>query len=460
MSILCKDLRIALPVNVKKITSVKIVQKWNEHAVAEITVILEDGQKLEEIYAMNEQTNVVLFHENNDKKPVLFSGILMNLQICMLQDICTVKLTVKSYSVLMDIKSKKRSFQNENNLYQSLFEKIIKTEYQGDFIDVVSNGKKQNRVIIQYDETDWAFLLRLASQLNTVVIPDILCDTPKIYIGLPNGESYQQEAYHYKITRQIDNYMIQRQNDNEKSLLDFTYLEIETEQCYELGDSIQCQNTTFVVVEKEMELQQGKVFCRYKICKRESVFHNIIYHDTFRGLSIDGTVIDVMKDRLKLHLCIDKTQTVSECHWFPYNTPYTAEGQTGYYIMPQIGDSVQLYSPNQDESQCYVRVVNRNLERKNHKTKDNTIKRLGTVHQNEMVLSPNSIELNTAQKKCNITMSYCNGIVLAGSAGIKVNTDTVMGLEANKIIVNAGDRVIATTSKANIIVDDIMHFKA
>lgn len=460
MSILCKDLRIALPVKVKKILSVKISQKWNEHAVAEITVMLEDGQKLEEIYAMNEQTNVVLFHENNDKKPILFSGILMHLQICMLQDICTVKLIVKSYSILMDIKSKKRSFQNENNLYQSIFEKIIKTEYHGDFIDTVSSGKKQNRVMIQYDETDWAFLLRLASQLNTVIIPDIFCDVPKIYIGLPNGESHKQEVYHYKIIRQTDKYMIQRQNYDEKSLLDFTYLEIETEQCYELGDSIQCQNTTFVVAEKEMELKQGKMFCRYKICKKESVFHNIIYHDIFRGLSINGKVIDVNKDCLKLHLCIDKTQNVSECHWFRYNAPYTAEGQTGFYIMPQIGDSVQLYSPNQDESQCYVRAVNRNLERKSDKTKENEIKRLGTVHQNEMVFSSNSIEWNTEKKRCYVNMNDSNGIVLAGKAGIKINTDSVMGLEANKVIVKAGDRVIATTPKANIIVDDIVHFKA
>lgn len=162
MSILWKDLRISIPVKVKKITDLKIVQKCNEHAFAEITAVLEEEQNLEDIYSMNEKTNIVLF----DKQSVLFSGVLMNLQISMIQGICTIVLFVKSYSVFMDFKKKKRSFQYEQNKYQSILEQIIKTEYQGDFIDTASNGKTQNRVIIQYDETDWEFLLRLASQLT------------------------------------------------------------------------------------------------------------------------------------------------------------------------------------------------------------------------------------------------------------------------------------------------------
>ena len=201
MSILLKDLEIEIPLKIQKILSVKIVQKCNEHAVATIDVMLEDGQKMEDIYSLNEKTNIVLLQKGNNKKPILFSGVLMDLQISMIQDICTVSLTAKSNSILLDIKKKRRSFQHTENKYQSLFEQIIKTEYQGDFIDTASNDKTQDKVIIQYDETDWAFLLRLASQLHTIVIPDILSDKPKMYIGLPNGETYKEQAQHYRIIR-------------------------------------------------------------------------------------------------------------------------------------------------------------------------------------------------------------------------------------------------------------------
>ncbi len=55
MSILLKDLNIEIPFKVQKILSVKIVQKCNEHAVAAIDVMLEDGQKVEDIYSLNEK---------------------------------------------------------------------------------------------------------------------------------------------------------------------------------------------------------------------------------------------------------------------------------------------------------------------------------------------------------------------------------------------------------------------
>ncbi len=148
MSILLKDLNIEIPFKVQKILSVKIVQKCNEHAVAAIDVMLEDGQKVEDIYSLNEKTNIVLLQKGNDKKPILFSGMLMDLQVSMIQDVCIVSLTAKSNSILLDIKKKRRSFQHTENKYQSLFEQIIRTEYQGDFIDTASNGKTKNSIII------------------------------------------------------------------------------------------------------------------------------------------------------------------------------------------------------------------------------------------------------------------------------------------------------------------------
>ena len=84
MSIVWKDFTLTIPIKVKKIISVKIVQKCNEHAVAKITVLLEQGQNLEDIYAMNEKTSIVLHNKNSDKKPILFSGMFPCSTICVL----------------------------------------------------------------------------------------------------------------------------------------------------------------------------------------------------------------------------------------------------------------------------------------------------------------------------------------------------------------------------------------
>ena len=242
--------------------------------------------------------------------------------------------------------------------------------------------------------------------------------------------------------------------------MDFTYFKIETEHDYELGDTILYRDFYFIVIEKEVILQHGKMICYYQLCKKEGVFTNTFYNAVFMGLSIDGKVLDVKKDCLKLHLCIDEKQDIEQCHWFQYNTPYAAEGQTGFYIMPQIGDSVKLYIPKEDETQAYVTMANRKDAKQNEKIKDTTIKRFGTIHNNEMILSPNSIDFIASEQNCSVNMNYSDGIVLTGAENIKINTDNLMQFEANKIVIQAKDRIIASTSKANIVVDEIVHFKA
>jgi len=125
-----------------------------------------------------------------------------------------------------------------------------------------------------------------------------------------------------------------------------------------------------------------------------------------------------------------------------------------------VGDSVKLYSPKTDESQMYVRLVNRTDGKQNTKTQYVSTKRFGNIHKKEIVFSPTAIDFIASEQKCAVNMDYSSGITLTGSAGIQINTANLMRLEANKIVFQATDRIMATTPKANVIVDEIMHFKA
>lgn len=47
--------------------------------------------------------------------------------------------------------------------------------------------------LIQYQETDWNFLKRMASQLGLPLVPDISYYYPRFYLGLPEGEKRNWE---------------------------------------------------------------------------------------------------------------------------------------------------------------------------------------------------------------------------------------------------------------------------
>lgn len=38
-------------------------------------------------------------------------------------------------------------------------------------------------------------------------------------------------------------------------------------------------------------------------------------------------------------------------YWFPYSTIYASEDNTGWYCMPEIGDSIRIYFPSKKEEE-------------------------------------------------------------------------------------------------------------
>ncbi|CAH8244580.1 hypothetical protein WJ0W_001813 [Paenibacillus melissococcoides] len=69
-----------------------------------------------------------------------------------------------------------------------------------------------------------------------------------------------------------------------------------------------------------------------------------------------AAVCGVERDRVQLKLDLDEEHDATEdgC-WFPYMTTYVAEGHTGWYSMPDLGERVQLYLPSAREAEAVVR---------------------------------------------------------------------------------------------------------
>ncbi|WP_090901781.1 phage baseplate assembly protein V [Paenibacillus sp. OK076] len=55
-----------------------------------------------------------------------------------------------------------------------------------------------------------------------------------------------------------------------------------------------------------------------------------------------------------MQLDCDEQQEEEEALWLLYQSPYIAEGQTGWYVMPEVGDPVAVYFPTQNEEEAYA----------------------------------------------------------------------------------------------------------
>lgn len=67
--------------------------------------------------------------------------------------------------------------------YGKLLRKIVSSYEGGDIIDHLSNGKEIEELFVQYQETDWEFLKRLASHFHGSILAASEFASPKIFWG-------------------------------------------------------------------------------------------------------------------------------------------------------------------------------------------------------------------------------------------------------------------------------------
>lgn len=102
----------------------------------------------------------------------LFAGIVTDFSFSTINDQKKLTLELATGSILMDEKKHFRSFQDPSATYEQIFKKIM-TGYTGSNVSFSKPYQEtEGALILQYSETDWDFLKRLASRNNEFLVPD------------------------------------------------------------------------------------------------------------------------------------------------------------------------------------------------------------------------------------------------------------------------------------------------
>lgn len=139
-------------------------------------------------------------HQDNDKETPIFSGIVEKLNLLKIGGIDCFEVEVVSLSVLFDRKKKKRSFQNVNMTYAEIAEQILSEYTDGATICTIGEDRVIGTPLIQYKETDWEFLKRIAGHFESVIVPEYKYPYPRVWFGFPNTidtVEISQQTYTY-----------------------------------------------------------------------------------------------------------------------------------------------------------------------------------------------------------------------------------------------------------------------
>ena len=456
------ELKTNLPA-LQQLDEMKVVQKQNEHATLYISGICYESAKDALVTEMLEGKDIELFSEKNGKT-IFFKGLIQKSKVTFQGGIYMLELWGISYSFLTDVCKKSASYQDIGATYKSIFKKLIKQYQGGDVKDLATKDKATGQLLVQYEETDWEFMKRLASHFNMALYPNATLAGPKLYMGTPAGVNRGEIACHkYKISKDLLSYKRAAGNTNPSlKEMDAMCYKVKVLDNYEIGDKVTYQGKSLCIKSKTATLENGMVRFSYELCSQNGMTVERIVNERLTGLSLRGTVLESVKDKVKVHLAIDPAQETGKAYEFPYSTVYTAEGQSGWYCMPEEGDTVLVNFPSHDEAGA-VAINSYRQGSQSDKTGDPKTKYFRTANGKELKFSPEEIVITCIQgkdpktgenKTVYIRLNQDNGVEIMSTEPIAFTTDKGISLTAeDKIEITAKNELTLHCKKSQIKMD-------
>ncbi|GAB6087300.1 contractile injection system protein, VgrG/Pvc8 family [Alkaliphilus crotonatoxidans] len=425
---------------IQHIEELEILHQLNQHSTMKLTGILEETNVDEFIAALHEESTIEITLDQEEDN-ILFSGIPTEIQVEHRGGISYIKLQCLSATYKMDIDPQSRSFQNKAMTLDQILEAIVKEYPQGDYINTAAPHQAIDTIQLQYKETDWEFLKRMASTLGTILVPDISAPKPRFWFGLPQAQK--------TALIQSQDHTLRQYAETQADIRGY-YYEIELSERLGLGDQIKLNKIGHTITRIHIQMEKSLLKYTYRIQRPTYIKTKARVNEKLKGISLPGKVIDVARNQLKIHLDIDPGQTKEEAHWFPYSP----EANNAWYSMPHMGTKINLYFPNTNPSQAMAITTERGgraEKQKNPNMEKTTEKIFETKWGKELKLKEDHINIETGLMNVKLDENSIE-VVSNDKIIIQAANDLNIGKTITKAIIEGKETEIIKESK-NITIE-------
>ena len=352
----------------------------------------------------------IVDNTGNSTEKIFLNGVIKELQINeTTAGALTVEITAISKSVLLDRIPRYRSFQDPTLTYLAIAEEINGNygTNDGKIVNVGEDMQTVPRMTIQYNETDWEYLKRIASYTGQPV----MAYSDKVFVGFFKNMPVQTPNLKYS--------QFGKRTKEER-----TYFKITGTEFYPVATPIKLKTRNRVSgeeVENDYYVLENKIYnegnmlkCEYILGKQTDYFVDPIPHEKIKGAVIEARTVHIartdesksnhgrsdgssdnlegrkigakplnkyiekaenqnanVKERVKASdiavMTLDLTEGLMDLgengqsfkdkyagkSYFPYVTPYS-QTNTGFTPAPEVNDRVALYFPNGNETKAFV----------------------------------------------------------------------------------------------------------
>lgn len=415
------DIRVESVIPVLDIRDFRMEIQGNAHIYARIEGMVSDEEGEDCLLQSMAGTGLTVRADNQ----ILFAGMLKEVQIKQEGRGYQVSLTGVSYTERLDYRKKRRTFQDTSMTYREVMQTVL-ADTPGAKLQFHVEDREIETPLYQMEETDWAFLKRLAGRLHTGIIVCASSAVPDIHIGIPKGGIHKADD---KMMRENVRY------DREHRMF---CMHVRTGRNWEIGDRVECEEGLLIVMEKVCRLEQGLLYFYDTLAKRAFVKADTFENTYATGVLLGATVLDVQGEEIKVKFDVDKEQLVESAYWYPWepdmgNLTYCMP-EKGEHVYIQIGDA----SGKDGRAVCGVHgngEGNPEMEVSN--------RYFTTKDQKHMYLTPDAIGFQDRKQKkiLRAELRDDTGASFISHAQLTITAEDEVGLKANKILFHAPQEI-------------------
>ena len=332
------DLKLISSFAMEKILDFQTWEEPGEHARGNFRLLLSENET-----GINSMNAPIQLLGQGNTAGALFSGYPEKVEIKEEGRYRIADVQAVSGTILLDQKKCNRVFQKKVQTYMGIASTVTAdTEHSACILP--GSDMRTGGTLIQYQETDWRFLKRMASQLGLPLVPDTSYYYPRFYLGLPEGEKRELgeiiscdlcfDGRYYAVSGKC---LVDRE--------DFICYDVVTRTSLSLGDRVTYEGRELLVSRKKTELAGGEVIFTYRLAGNSYTWVPWEDNPDYTGMSFVGSIVGTQGEQVEVAFDIDKTAAGGKRYGFA-----TVTGNL-MYCMPQKGTKTALYIGNGDEAQ-------------------------------------------------------------------------------------------------------------
>lgn len=426
------------------ILSCDIYKTVNQHFEAKISGYITDT--IENVMKTAERSDrVIIYAEEDGEKKSIFRGTVCNLKIQAEGNLQIVTITAESITSRLDEHRHIRAFQNPGSTYHDIVSFIAKKNEDTSVIYFAGKEERIDGLTIQYDESDWAFLRRLAARLHTVLVPDCTNDSICFYFG-----SKKKRTQVLMETEDFEMSVNCSHNHLGRNIVEY---QLVSREVWDLCTPLMIQGREVLVYHIQGSLTGGEMVWQYRLRRADEFEPDEPYNKNIIGASLFGRVNDTKEDLVKLDLECEDDCSDEKGIWFPFATVYTSSDGNGWYFMPEQGERVRLCFPDEKEKNAYIS-SSTYLEDVQGEKNDPEIKFIRTAQGKEIRFAPGYI-LITNNKGMSICLDDDDGIKIKSSGNIELTSEDGMFLSSGDMFkIDSEGGILLKQNENSIVIRD------